>query len=141
MKHLVKQEQLLKDELKQTKRKNELADNLNVEYLKNVVVSFLIKVRGPTTGRVHVTDECSEGSRAFMMLFASFLIRCTATRRTKSTSSWRACCRSSSTSARRTSPRWTSRSSTYYTSSWWHRTANLLKPAEPSTLWGQMFGT
>ena len=29
----------------------------------------------------------------------------------------------------------------YYTSSWWHRTANLLKPAEPSTLWGQMFGT
>ena len=46
MKHLVKQEQLLKDELKQTKRKNELADNLNVEYLKNVVVSFLIKVRG-----------------------------------------------------------------------------------------------
>ena len=108
MKHLVKQEQLLKDELKQTKRKNELADNLNVEYLKNVVVSFLIKVYGDAEDEEHI-----KLARVLQILL-NFSPQDVAK---------------------------VDEQIEYYSSSWWHRTANLLKPTEPTTLWGQMFGT
>lgn len=46
LKHLMRQEGNLKEELEQARRNNERADSLNVEYLKNVVVAFLTKVYG-----------------------------------------------------------------------------------------------
>ena len=46
LKHLMSQEALLKEELASTRRNHERADGLNLEYLKNVLVAFLLKV-GP----------------------------------------------------------------------------------------------
>ena len=54
LKHLMRQEALLKDELKDTQRKNARSDNLNVEYLKNVVVAFLVKVYGDAEDEEHI---------------------------------------------------------------------------------------
>eukprot|EP00966_Prymnesium_polylepis_P038061 882516-Prymnesium_polylepis.2 len=107
MKHLVRQEGLLKEELKQTKRKTEMADHLNVEYLKNVVVSFLVKVYGDAEDEEHI-----KLARVLQILL-NF----------------------SADDVQRVDEQIEA-----YNSSWWHRTANLLKPAEPSTLWGQVFG-
>ena len=44
LKGLIGQEALLKQELAAARRNSERADKLNVEYLKNIVLSFLIKV-------------------------------------------------------------------------------------------------
>jgi len=46
LKGLIGQEALLKQELAAARRNSERADKLNVEYLKNIVLSFLIKVKG-----------------------------------------------------------------------------------------------
>ena len=54
LKHLMQQEQLLKEELKSTRRSNELADTLNIEYLKNVVYAFLLKVYGDADNEEHI---------------------------------------------------------------------------------------
>ena len=54
LKHLMRQEQLLKDELAQTRRAAKLSETLNVEYLKNIVVSFLVKVYGDADDDEHV---------------------------------------------------------------------------------------
>ena len=45
LKGLIGQEALLKQELAAARRNSERADKLNVEYLKNIVLAFLIKVR------------------------------------------------------------------------------------------------
>ena len=46
LKHLMKQEELLKVELVEARRTNERTDGLNVDYLKNVQKAFLMKVYG-----------------------------------------------------------------------------------------------
>ena len=43
----MKQEATLKEELHATKRDNARSDGLNVQYLKNVLVAFLLKVIAP----------------------------------------------------------------------------------------------
>lgn len=48
------QEAILKDELKETRRSNDRADGLNLEYLKNVVFAFLIKVYGDADNEEHI---------------------------------------------------------------------------------------
>ena len=42
LQHLIAQEKALRQELRTATRNNEREDRLNVEYLKNIVVSFLI---------------------------------------------------------------------------------------------------
>ena len=54
LKHLMRQEQLLKDELAQTRRAAKLSETLNVEYLKNIVVAFLTKVYGDASDEEHI---------------------------------------------------------------------------------------
>ena len=54
LKHLMRQEQLLKAELAEKSRANERADALNVEYLKNVLVAFLVKVYGDADDEEHI---------------------------------------------------------------------------------------
>ena len=48
------QEQTLKQELATARRRTERADKLNVEYLKNIVVAFLIKVYGDADDDEHI---------------------------------------------------------------------------------------
>ena len=54
LKHLMRQEQLLKDELAETRRSNERSDSLNVDYLKNVLVAYLCKVYGDADDEEHI---------------------------------------------------------------------------------------
>ena len=48
------QEAILKHELTSVTRNNERADKLNVEYLKNIVLSYLIKVYGDAEDDEHI---------------------------------------------------------------------------------------
>jgi len=54
LKGLMGQEALLKQELASVTRNNERADKLNVEYLKNIVLSYLIKVYGDAEDDEHI---------------------------------------------------------------------------------------
>ena len=54
LQHLIAQEKALRQELRTATRNNEREDRLNVEYLKNIVVSFLIKVYGDAEDDEHV---------------------------------------------------------------------------------------
>ena len=54
LKHLMRQEGLLKDELKKERRTNSRADGLNVDYLKNVLVTFMVKVYGDAEDEEHI---------------------------------------------------------------------------------------
>ena len=54
LKHLMRQEQTLKDALAEAQRTNERSDALNVDYLKNVLVAFLIKVYGDADDEEHI---------------------------------------------------------------------------------------
>ena len=54
LKHLMRQEALLKEELQTTRRDNARSDGLNVEYLKNVLVAFLCKVYGDAEDEEHI---------------------------------------------------------------------------------------
>ena len=57
LKGLIGQEALLKQELAAARRNSERADKLNVEYLKNIVLSFLIKVRARAS--IRLDEKCS----------------------------------------------------------------------------------
>ena len=54
LKHLMGQEKALRGELATARRNGERAEQLNVEYLKNIVVAFLIKVYGDAEDDEHV---------------------------------------------------------------------------------------
>ena len=54
LKGLMGQEALLKQDLATARRNNERADRLNVEYLKNIVLSYLIKVYGDAEDDEHI---------------------------------------------------------------------------------------
>ena len=98
LKHLMGQETVLKDELKEVKRKHQRDDRLNVEYLKNVTVAFLCKVYGDAEDEEHI-----QLARVLATLLA-FTPEENALVGGKIE---------------------------YYENSWWHRTANLLKPLPP----------
>ena len=102
LKHLMRQEQLLKDELAQTRRAAKLSETLNVEYLKNIVVSFLVKVYGDADDDEHV-----KLARVLQTVLQF----------------------TPAESAR------VDEKIDAYLSSWWHRTADLLKPVPAATSW------
>ena len=101
LKHLMRQEQLLKEELHETRRTNERADTLNVDYLKNVLVAFLTKVYGDADDEEHIKLA------RVLQTILHFSPEDTALVNEKIE---------------------------YYETSWWHRTANLLKADSASTV-------
>ena len=94
LKHLMSQESHLKEELKEARRSTQRADGLNLEYLKNVVLAFLLKVYGDADNEEHIKLA------HVLETLLHFSPEEKAQVRDKIT---------------------------YYESSWWHSTANLLK--------------
>ena len=101
LKYLMAQEKALKAELETTRRNNAREDALNVEYLKNVVVAFLLKVYGDADDEEHI-----KLARVLQTILHF----------------------SPQDSAR------VAEKIACYESSWWHRTANLLKPVPEAAL-------
>lgn len=94
LKHLMSQETQLKAELKEARRSTQRADGFNLEYLKNVVLAFLLKVYGDADNEEHIKLA------HVLETILHFSPEEKAQVRDKIT---------------------------YYESSWWHSTANLLK--------------
>eukprot|EP00322_Chrysochromulina_rotalis_P030709 CAMPEP_0115880798 /NCGR_PEP_ID=MMETSP0287-20121206/28074_1 /TAXON_ID=412157 /ORGANISM="Chrysochromulina rotalis, Strain UIO044" /LENGTH=134 /DNA_ID=CAMNT_0003336655 /DNA_START=18 /DNA_END=425 /DNA_ORIENTATION=+ len=90
------QETLLKEELKETRRANERAEGLNVEYLKNVLLAFLLKVYGDAENEEHIK----------LAHVLETLLRFSPEEKAR-----------------------LAEKIEYYETSWWHTTANLLKPS------------
>ena len=92
--HLLQQERLLKQELQEQSRDNARADGLNLVYLKNIVVAFLVKVYGDAADDEHI-------KLARVLLH---VLKCSPAELAQ-----------------------VDEKVLYYTSSWWHRTADMLK--------------